>query len=1137
LLKKFDTSILDVLQAAAYIRDVEMNVCYFNPVAERLTGVSREEAEQLKCWQIFGDVDESCRENCPAEAANRVGKPLSILEGCVITKDGKRLSVAIAVTPLVQDNRPLGTLILLESIPKKEIIAQKRINTFSGLEQEIERRKAIETMLRREKQLFMGGPVVIFHWKNVPGWPVEYVSENISQFGYSAKQFVAGELYLSQIIHADDAAKVIAEVKRYSNSGSTSFEQEYRIITSSGEERWVTDFTRVIYEEDDGITYYYGYMFDITERKRAWEEVRRSRDMLDKVLDTIPQAVFWKDRQGLFLGCNRVFAATYGFDDPDQLIGLTDYDMPVPRQHSESFRAMDREVIETNRPKLHIIEPIYHNNGKIVWRDTSKAPLLDGDGVPFGVLGVFDDITERKAMEDALEKRIIALTMPLDDPEGIEFEDLFNIEDLQELQDAFCNTSGVAGLIVHPDGRALSKPSNFCRLCREMIRKNSRGYAHCVQVEGTLAKAVHAGPQVQQCLATGFWHAGAAICVGGKHLASWLIGQVRDDSLNEESIRQYAKRIGGDETEMVCGFREVPVMAKEQFGIIAKALTTLTNYLSTLAYQNVQQARYITQRKKAEEELLKSREEMAESKVKLSLALSMAKMGQWEGRISEDEDTPNIFIFNDQFYEMYGTNAAKEGGYEMLLETYVKEFFHPEDVALMDHEVTNILSTTVPNDFRQTEHRIIRRDGEVRHIAVRYRILRNEQGELFKTIGVNQDITEQKIAEAKLLKAKQEAEAANRAKSVFLANMSHELRTPINGLMGMLQLMQASKPQPEHEEYIDNAIRSSKRLTRLLSDILDISRVEAGKMQVSYEPFLFRDSLDSLFQLFVPMAKAKGIDLRMFVDDSIPRNLVGDALRLQQIIGNLIGNAVKFTLRGGVKVAVHSLVPFGTDPCRLLFCVADTGIGIADHTVGKLFTPFVQEEERYRHQFGGAGLGLAIAKQLTELMGGSLAVASEEGKGSTFYLCLPFGLVESSKEEDPVVEPETYGIGRYTVLLAEDDAISRMVAEQLLSRAGFSVTGVQDGQQALAALRKTAFDLVIMDVQMPLLDGVQATRVIREGGAGEHNRGVPIIAMTACAMREDKEIILRSGMDGYVEKPMEVGKLLEEIAKCIGLQR
>jgi len=1237
----FNTEFLNLLQAPAYIRDAQLRLIYINPAAERLSGYSRAEvlAKKLKCWQVFGDVE------CVARDA--------------ICDDQ---FLATSIIPIVKEEEKVGVLVILADNSGHPTPRESGDTLYGGGV------KAEDSLLPGTAcpvgigRLFAEGPVVLVHRSSRQGWPVEYVSDSIGQFGYSAAEFFAGELDFFDIVCLEDWARLTEEVQRNESEGILSFSLQYRIVASNHSLRWIYEQMRIVQDDAGKTIRLEGYLFDATEKrdleirllqkkqeareaevqarfghwdffmpagpahfseevyrifgwdkndsqmsmekilqsihpddrsgfiekhrqalknkktedreyrvlypdgrvahvldhwqisfaddgtpircfgiiqdiseqKRAWEEVRRNRDMLDRVINTVPQAVFWKDRDGRFLGCNRVFASIFGNGDPADMIGLTDNDLPTDPLIAAAYRADDLEVMMSGRPKLHIIEPLHLHKGEMRWLDTSKAPLFDENGQAFGVLGVFDDISERKAMEDALEKRIIALTMPFDDPEGIEFSDLFNIADIQQLQDSFSKATGVSCLIIRPDGTAITEPSNFCALCAESVRQKAAGQANCRESDTLIGRFREDGPTIRRCLSAGLWDAGAAITVGGRHLASWLVGQVRDENLTEARIREYAAEIGADEEEMVRNFYDVPIMSREQFGYVSETLFTMANYLSTLAYQNVQQARYITQRKLAEQKLIRKREEIMEGRAKLSLALSLAQMGHWEGSFTLENDIiEGTFTFNDQFYEIYGTSAEREGGYQMEVGKYARELVHPDDGWMVADEISKIFKNPDPDNATHLEHRIIRRDGEVRYIAVRYIQLRNSQGEPVKTIGINQDITERKQAEEKLLKAKQEAEAANRAKSVFLANMSHEIRTPINGLMGMLQLLQESNRQPEQDEYIKLAIQSSRRLTRLLSDILDISRVEAGKMRISSETFQVRDALETVLQLFIPSVRAKGIQLRLSIDAAIPENITGDAVRLQQIIGNLLGNAVKFTPHGGIDVAVHLLSPVDSNSCRLLFIVADTGIGIADDTLKRLFIPFAQDDARYQHQFGGAGLGLAIVRQLTGLMGGTLAVVSEEGVGSTFYLSLPFGLAGHVGETETVATEIVVPAG-LTVLLAEDDAISRVVGTQLLKNAGLQVTAVEDGAQVIERLRTDPFDLVILDVQMPVLDGIETTRAIRKGKAGRGQAKVPIIAMTACAMADDRDRLLGAGMDGYVEKPVEQAALLREVSRIMG---
>jgi PAS domain S-box-containing protein len=433
------------------------------------------------------------------------------------------------------------------------------------------------------------------------------------------------------------------------------------------------------------------------------------------------------------------------------------------------------------------------------------------------------------------------------------------------------------------------------------------------------------------------------------------------------------------------------------------------------------------------------------------------------------------------------------------------------------------------------ENSILHRDG--REIPVSQVILCHGRSDDF--IGhysiIMRDITEYKRSEAALLHSKLQAESASQAKSEFLANMSHEIRTPINGVMGMLQLLQAGPLDDEQASYTSTAIQSCKRLVRLLSDILDLSRIEARKLSIQLAPMSVSDVFCQTRDLFLPIAQKAGVELCFDMDPALAPKVLGDAARLQQVLLNLVGNALKFTPSGKVTVAAHTLSPLKPGRCRVLFSVCDTGIGIPDENLDNLFEPFAQVDSGYTRSHQGAGLGLSICKRLVHLMGGNISVVSEVGVGTSMHFALSFEVISGLERFAPARDAvPAISLGGRRILLAEDDPVSAMAALTVLQKQGAKVLHVPNGQAALEALAGEAFDLVLMDVQMPVMDGMEATRAIREGRCGERAAKIPIVALTAYAMTGDKDIFLSAGMNGYVEKPVAIKDLLLVIDRVLG---
>ena len=387
---------------------------------------------------------------------------------------------------------------------------------------------------------------------------------------------------------------------------------------------------------------------------------------------------------------------------------------------------------------------------------------------------------------------------------------------------------------------------------------------------------------------------------------------------------------------------------------------------------------------------------------------------------------------------------------------------------------------------------------------------------------------ERKGIEQDLRMARDLAEAANHSKSEFLANMSHEVRTPLNGVLGMLQLAQTTDLSDEQRDYVDTALSSGRSLLSVINDILDFSKIEAGKLEVVSEEFSLATMIQDVMASFRSQAMEKGVVLSADLSGEIPERIIGGKSRLKQILFNLVGNAIKFTDRGKVSIEVGLLEMNPRErTMRLLYSVRDTGIGIPDAMMDHIFEPFTQVDGSYVRRHQGTGLGLGIVKRLVGLMNGVLSIESEQGQGTAVHLALSMGF-EPGAQDDPLAGGESLNLRRrpLVLLVVEDNRVNRVMAERMLTKLGHRTRSAENGTEALKMLEKFDFDGVFMDIQMPDMDGVEATSLIRNaGGTSNIDPKIPVIAMTAHAMMGDREMFLRGGMDDYIAKPVELQEI------------
>ena len=858
-------------------------------------------------------------------------------------------------------------------------------------------------------------------------------------------------------------------------AGLTVYSMECDFFSSS-EERLLTEICTDI-----------GYALEFAATESVLDQ---ERTLLKTLVGAIPDLVWLKSLDGAYLSCNPQFERFYGASEAE-IVGRSDHDFADAKQ-VDFIRDKDLQVIATGRPVTYSRWATCATDGSLALLEVIKTPVFDTAGQIVGFLGVGRDITERRQAEEDLrrnEARFRSLANVLQYPVGTlqEFLDY-------ALAEALELTGSRLGYIYyfHEEQERFILNSWSREVMKECLVVNS---ATCYDLDQT-----------------GLW--------------GEVVRQRRPIILNDFQAEHPLKKGYPEGHAPLHRYLSIPVFSKDEIVAVVGVANKESAYDDTDVrhLQMLMDAVWeCVERKRAEEQLKQS-----ENRFKTIISASPLPM-------AINDDRLRITYLNPAFTTTFGYTMADLTDLETWwAKAYPDHVYRQQVIEAWGKNLEQAARTGTA--FQPMEVIIQGKDGMDRIVIADAAPL----GEAFtgEHLVLLYDITARKRGEEELRTAKEAAEAASQAKSRFLANMSHELRTPMNGIMGMIQLTQYGALDDEQRSYLDLALSSGRALVQILNDILDLTKVEEQKFSLHNELFPLRKCLSGTVSILIPEALRKSLHLVTSVADEVPQTVVGDPLRLRQVLTNLIGNAVKFTAQGKVTIQV------APGPDGITFTVTDTGIGIPADKRDLLFKPFSQVDDSLTRRYGGTGLGLAISRELVGLMGGTISCDSTEGVGSTFAFTIPLGVPDVAA---PVAPPQPgaalpcleggagivpAGGKPRRILVVEDDPTNRALLQLSLMGRCFDTETAVNGAQAVEMWEQGHYDLIIMDVQMPVMDGIVATETIRER---ERTRGghIPILATTAHAYQADIERCLNAGMDDYLSKPVDISEIIEVVTKLL----
>jgi len=1132
--------ILNAALDAIVIINQDGLVTFWNPQAEKIFGWSENEIMGKQLSQLI--VPPKHRSSHDKAMANfSITKQSRILNKIVeltaVNKQGHEFPVELSIIPVQHESG----------------------NFFCGFIRDISERKKTEKELKASQELWQ----FALEGAGDGVWQFDFLTKDIlfskqfkAMLGYDDECFKNTTREWFSKIHEEDRQAVINTSKAYTKKQITSHQLEYRMRHRDGHYIWVLDRGRLF--KSDGINNerIIGTNTDITEMKKAEEEYRR----ISFVASANENGVVFTDALGKISWANEGFKkmTLYTAEDvkdktPIELCGGPMSDKTVMTEMVRNFWEGKSFMVEL----IH-----YRKDGSWFWGRTKGQPVTDIHGKVVLYFAIIEDISKEKASQKKLkeyEQRLkIALSNVGDNYWEHNFttgKTYFSNADNSILGYAIDDVTDEAKLWwshVHPDDKKMLE-DNDAKYTAGLLDHHENEY-RIFHKDGTVRWILDRGVVTEKN------EDGLPIKIIGTHIditkqkeleleLSRRADQFKSLSENIPGvIYEYEFCSDGDEK-----LRYVSPAMNEIFGVAPDKFQLFEKYIhhddKKDFFEKRQQSRQTLQPFYAEARLALPRRPLIWFSVTFSfsyytpegnavftgflLNITERKNADQALKINEEKYRNIIANMNLGLLEVDNDEIIRSCNQSFcLMSGYTKE-------ELIGKQASKLFVTGDQQDLMKSKNDSRRRgivdayeisvrnkNGQLKWWLISGAPLYNDKREIIGSIGIHLDITNKKALEEELLASREQAQSSAKAKQAFLANMSHEIRTPMNAILGMSRQLQKTNLNGDQQLYLDTINNAGEHLMVIINDILDISKIEAGKLTLEKIGFDFRDVIKNTVEVMQLRASEKGLLIKTKIDDKITSVLNGDPYRLKQILFNLLSNAIKFSEKGNVCIDCE-LLEQDKAIQRIQIKVTDNGVGMTEEFLKNLFQSFTQEDKSVTRKFGGTGLGMTITKQLTELMGGYVKVESEKNVGTTFILSIPFEKgVPADLPAAAVMDTDSTILKDKKILLVEDNQTNRLIAKITLRPYGVLLTESVNGLEAVEAVAKNSFDLVLMDMQMPEMDGLEATKIIRQ----QLKSTVPIIALTANAIKGESEKCFEVGMDDFLSKPFNEDDLIAKIA-------